>query len=268
LNPTDQSLKVVLTDFGSAERIFELLQYKDRLEFQSTRDDTAGFAPNGWIRKARIKIEPGMSVLIGSGHNKRFTNELLDHCNSEKGISILVLDNWVNYLERFDVNPNRLLVTDPWAREYALKCWPKAIVEMEIIDRSHLRVEHSGKIAQFLVIGTPKNKYTVEHLSRHKDDGSCACPEISLIKRTFPNVNVVFKPHPNVLFACAEIPRDVSISIGHIKLQHLVDNQTIVVGRPSYAHYFFETIGIPAFFSESVNDLWHGPKFKEFTSIL
>jgi hypothetical protein len=268
LNPIDESIKVALTDFGSAERIFELLHDKAIVEFQSNRDDIADIAPTGWIRRDRVKIKPGIRLLIGSGRDKKVINELIEDCNRAKGSSSLVLDNWVNYPRRFDANPNCLVVTDPWARDYALNCWPTVKVEMKLIDRAHLRIEHSGKIARILVIGTPKNEYTIESLSRHKVDGSCACAEIHSIKKTFPNISIFFKPHPNVSFACSKIPSDVSILMKRTKLQNLADNKTIVVGRPSYAHYFFETIGIPAFFSEPVNQLWHGPKFRELNLIL
>jgi hypothetical protein len=257
-------LKIALSDFGSAHRLIELFGEIQEVEFTSMREDVARLAPKSWTRRATLQLGSGDELIIGTGSATAYTDTLINQCKNTNSKAITLIDSWVNYEKRFNNDPDEILVTDPWARDYAKNCWPKLKIRLLLIDRSKFLVQHSGVVNRVILIGTPSNQYTIDSLVRHNNLGSCLCPEIKFAKNWFKEPEIIVRAHPSNIGTCQHNELQENVNMTETALNKLANENTIVLGRPSYAHYYYESIGVPAYFSEKVNELWKGPKFRTF----
>ena len=259
-----QQTKFFLGDYGSTHRIIELYGSVRELEYYSLRDEVVSIVPKSWKRQSSLKLNATDELIIGSGNNSLATDTAIKECNKVGAKATVLVDSWVNYPSRFSILPSEVLVTDPWARDYAKSSWPNVPVIMKLINRTQLSIKHLEIIKKVIIIGTPRNNYTEETLSRHSYGGDCLCPEIGLVEKAYKDCMIVLHPHPNVGRVCSLTRSEITNFDRQSELINEASPHSIMIGRPSYAHYIFESIGVPAYFSERVNTLWKGPLFRLF----
>jgi len=257
-------LKIALSDFGSAHRLVELFGEIQEVEFTSVREDVAKLAPKSWKKRETLQLSSGDELIIGTGSSAVHTDTLINQCKKTNSKAITLIDSWVNYEKRFSIYPDEIIVTDPWARDYAQNCWPKLKVQLLLINRSKFFIQYSGVVNRVILIGTPSNRYTIDSLVRHNNLGSCLCPEIKFARTYFEEPEIIARAHPSNIGICQHTELQNIIHKPETALNELANENTVVLGRPSYAQYFYESIGVPAYFTESVNELWKGPFFRSF----
>ena len=255
----------VLTDRGSTDRLKELVNGFKDIHY-TCHPDWKHRDPLFYQKQFDLALDLSAidSFLIGSGSDIDFTDFWIRKSKSAKKTSIVFLDSWVNFENRFTESPDYLIVTDPWARDYAQKVFGKTIkLELVKIDRSSQGIKHSGVVKEVLIASTRKNNYTEVVSGLHQDN--CVCPDLEKAKRYFPNSIFRVRPHPDLSEACfADYEEDSKVEIVNPNrpLRDQLSQSGILLGPPSYAHYYAESLGVPAFLTRKANNNWHGPLFR------
>ena len=226
-----------------------------------TRKELLTGVPRSWTEIHSLDFRYKQTVFIGTGNDSNITDEAIKRTLKVHGEPVVFLDNWVNFDRRFQENPAYILVSDPWAREYAENCFPK--FEIKSISPKRAKILPEGTfVEKVLLLGSPKNNYTLDEFERHDSGGGCLCPELDISRKHFPNAELFVKPHPKSKIICGILGKAKLI---RQPLELLIQPKIVAIGRPSYAHYYLESRGVPAFFTEKVNENWHGPLFRVLT---
>ena len=260
-----QSSLFIFTDNGSTDRLIELTRHIERGHFINEQPRNLVISLPRWIQhESKASLSEFSEVIIGSGSNIKYVDAWIRKAQEMGRRSYLLLDNWVNFENRFTKRPDTLIVTDPWARDYALSLYEKTIpIEMHLIDRSPSAIRHSGKVEEVIIASARQNTYTIYESQRHSE--ICVCPELHKANRHFAQTVFVVRPHPFFKHSCTKDfsgdPR-IHTTNSTESLSNLVSETRVLLGPPSYSHYFVESLGMPALLSCKANANWHGPQFR------
>jgi hypothetical protein len=252
---------VILSDFGSTDRIVEVFDFSYGCSAVLRFSELRNAIPKNLKVQETSSLANYESIIIGSGVDTQFVDYWILEARRLRLPSGVLLDSWVNYQDRFSHLPDNLIVTDLWAYDLARKNFPSTQIKRLLPDRTHLWIEHTNQVESVLVLASLHNNYTEYSSLRHSD--YCVCPEMEIAKRRFPGAKVRLRPHPKRKDLCDYLFPQYKPEILRFRPLHEdVSSYSVALGPPSYAHYYLESIGVPAFFTETTNKNWSGPQFR------
>lgn len=187
-----------------------------------------------------------------------------------------VFDNWVNYAQRFKNSKiENAIVFDRFARDLVFETFGPDI-NVETKPNLYLRkireeMEQVGEQSQeiILLLGNKVNNFTSYSPGPHGLE--CFCNAIELVLLKFPQIPIVFRPHPGSgIGDCAYYLATTCdyFQISSASLARELSRSKLVIGNPTYALYIASELGIPVAFLNPANEFWGGPTFPEYHVML
>lgn len=216
-------------------------------------------------------------LLIAPAPNTQI-DEIYDfsiRCVGEGKSVELVMDNWVNFEKRFQLQAFTSVTTfDEYAYNYA-ESLLKGKVPVLLKTNQYLQmlskrfVSYPREKLSVLFLDTLSNTYTDY---KEGDHGQyCKCVVFSHFLRSEFVESLIYRSHPAALHdLCFEKfvnhPKFRQSLTGAELIEDL-NQANLVVGNPGYALYVSQSLGIPTYLSSPTNRLWHGPSFPFWSEV-
>jgi hypothetical protein len=216
-------------------------------------------------------------LLIAPAPNAQI-DEIYDfsiRCAGEGKSVELVMDNWVNFEKRFQLQAFTSVTTfDEYAYDYAKKLLNNK-VPVSLKSNHYLKMlsKRFTPVAQenvsVLFLDSLSNTYTDYEAGDH---GSyCKCEVFSGFLGSKFVKSFVYRSHPSAAKdLCLEKfvahPKFRS-SLEGAELIEDLNQANLVVGNPGYALYVSQSLGIPTYLSSPTNRHWHGPSFPFWSEV-
>ena len=258
-----KNVGVVAFDAGGAEQVKSLVSELDVIP-----KVLMGGPAKSILRDSKIPFDEvsdigdlsGCQLIItGSGWMSSLENEAIAFCDSKKIVCVTILDHWVNYIERFRLNPGSnprlLFVTNPKALHLARNLFPDKSI-WPIPDFQVYRYQEVLRRAErtrdcVLIVLEPLSSVNAEFEISIEVVKRLILAAIS-IKQSRGLNRVVVRPHPSqmedksFLSMLEDYASEFHLSKGMPLLKDL-ETSDVVVGLSSYAMYISFMCGIDTY---------------------
>lgn len=257
-------------DAGGANQLIHLLQKRPNTDFLLQGPAAVigrNFEAITHVNPHDLLITDYDCLVISSNSEVRLSDSLLKLAKAQ-GIPVVgILDHWVNYRSRWEINPDRVIATDFHAYFIGLLVFGWRIRFQKSV---YLKATLESINEDLVISGSLLVLLQAKNLEYNHYSGQCICPQIHDLVYRFDPLQISLREHhmTNALECVKKIREDfpnilVDRSEPDSRLELDLSKAAIVVGYDTYALYLSKRANKRTFTFGNKRRSFLGPRYRK-----